>query len=105
MRELSLGSVFVSTLILFTTKSLFAWTNGQIATYVLGQPDFTSNTAVAAASGMSLPGGVAYSTSTQQLFVADHCERVLVFDLSSGITNGMNARYVLGEPNFTSNTV
>ncbi|HEY1037428.1 MAG TPA: fibronectin type III domain-containing protein [Candidatus Paceibacterota bacterium] len=73
--------------------------------YVLGQPDFEARDATAAVTQSSLiaPRGIAYASSTKQLFVSQ-AQRISVFDLSSGITNGMNASYVLGQAGFTTNT-
>ena len=75
--------------------------NGMNASYVLGQTDFTSRVSATTQSGMSTPSGLVYDNGNQRLFVIDG-NRVLVFDLSSGLSNGMNASYVLGQPNFTS---
>ena len=78
-------------------------TDGEDAIFVLGQADFTSGAAATTQSGMSYPYGVAYDSVHSRLFVSERFNnRVLVFDLSSGITNGMNAAYVLGQSNFTS---
>lgn len=75
------------------------------ADFVLGQANFTSSTAATTQSGMNYPEGLYYDTAEQRLFVAEYNNtRVLVFNLSGGITNGMNASNVLGQANFTSNT-
>ncbi|MBI4433979.1 NHL repeat-containing protein [Candidatus Uhrbacteria bacterium] len=78
-------------------------TNGMNAWRVLGQSTFTTNAAATTASGMSSPAGVTWDATNGRLFVSDSINcRVLVFDLSGSITNGMNAAYVLGQTNFTS---
>jgi len=76
----------------------------KVPAYVLGQPDFNTNTAATNQAGMSGPYGFAYDSTNSHLFVSDvsNC-RVLEFDLSGGISNGMKATHVLGQPNFTSN--
>jgi len=75
------------------------------ATYVLGQPNFTSNSGAATQSGLLFPANIALDPLRQQLFVADMSNnRTEIFNLWGGIVNGMNASYVLGQPNFTSNT-
>jgi hypothetical protein len=95
------------------------------AAFVLGQPDFTTGGADAAAPfghedtpnpaqgcaagvnacGMRRPYSVAYDSVRDRLFVADpDNHRVLVWNLAAGIGNGMAARYVLGQPNFTTNS-
>jgi sugar lactone lactonase YvrE len=81
-------------------------TNGENASYVLGQPNFTSSTAATTQSGMRQPEGGAYDSVHNRLFVTDTFNfRVLVFDVTpSTITNGENASYVLGQPDFISNT-
>ncbi len=72
------------------------------ADYVLGQPDFNSNTINLTQSGMSSPRSLAYSSSTNRLYVAEAgFHRVTVYDVAS-ITNGENAINVLGQGNFTS---
>ncbi|GEM_PF-782316 len=75
------------------------------ADYVLGQNSFYTNTEALSQSGMSNPGGLSYDYENDLLFVADSTyRRVTVYDLSNGITNGMNASYVLGQSTFTANT-
>ena len=77
--------------------------NGMAANFVLGQAGFTSGTAAVTQAGMSSPSGVAFDPSSSRLFVSDqNSNRVLIFDLSSGITNGMNATIVLGQTDFIS---
>ncbi len=83
-------------------------TNGEDASYVLGQPDFTSNTITTTQNGLNAPyGGLAYDQATNRLFVPDSMNnRVLIFNVAtSTITNGEDASYVLGQPDFTSNTI
>ncbi len=83
-------------------KSLYALTNGANAEAVLGQPDFTSNTAHTTRSGMFYPWGV-FVDSAGRLWVADESNnRVLRFDHASTKSSGANADRVLGQPNFTS---
>jgi DNA-binding beta-propeller fold protein YncE len=70
---------------------------------VLGQPNLTvaSNTNVSQ-SGLFFPGDVAYDSANNYLFVSDSShKRVLVFDVTT-ITNGENAQFVLGQPDFTT---
>jgi DNA-binding beta-propeller fold protein YncE len=74
------------------------------ATYVLGEPNFTTSTAKDTQAGMGTVSGVSFDHNNSRLFVADTSnDRVLVFDVRPAyIRNGMNASYVLGEPSFTS---
>jgi len=75
--------------------------SGMAATYVLGQTDFTSSGSHQnTQNGFYELSGLEYDSAHQRLFVASY-RRILVFDLSSGITNGMNADYVLGQADFS----
>jgi DNA-binding beta-propeller fold protein YncE len=92
------------------TSTLAATPAGEDAEAVLGQSDFVSNsTTTPTQSSIPRPQGLAYDPATSRLFVADgighsNTGRVLVFDLSSGITDGMPAAYVLGQSDFVSNS-
>lgn len=75
------------------------------ATWVLGQSDFTTVSARTTQDGLSRPFGLAYDSATKRLFVADSGNnRVVVYDLSAGVSSGMNASIVLGQAGFTSAT-
>ncbi len=82
--------------------------DGMAASHVLGQPGFTSKTCAVTRSGLGFPYGAAYDDQRQILYVADagSCPtqygRVMVWDLSAGLTDGMNAVHVLGQTSFTS---
>jgi hypothetical protein len=79
-------------------------TNGMDASYVLGQADFTSSVSSVSQNGFATPVGISIDEANERLFVSENQPgRVLVFDLSGGITNGMDASYVLGQPDFISN--
>jgi sugar lactone lactonase YvrE len=95
------------TLMLVTpAQAYFAPSNGQAATLVLGQPDFTSSTVHTTQNGMNRPYGVAVDPTTHKVFVADiDNNRVLRFASLYALTNGAAAEAVLGQPNFTSSTV
>jgi sugar lactone lactonase YvrE len=81
-------------------------TNGEDAVYVLGQDDFASSSYDGtSATDFEDPGQLYYSETDEWLFVVDqYSYRVLLFDLSSGITNGMAASKVIGQADFTSAT-
>jgi hypothetical protein len=72
------GALFALVLFAQLLPSAAAFTNGQAATLVLGQPDFTSGFFAVTASGMLFPHGVAVA-SAGYLWVADG-GRVLRFD-------------------------
>ena len=78
--------------------------NGADAIAVLGQPDFASKEARLTANGLSSPGHLSYDPDHDRLFVIDSLnERVLVYDVApDGLTNGMAASYVYGQPDFTT---
>ncbi|MBK8871655.1 MAG: NHL repeat-containing protein [Elusimicrobia bacterium] len=80
--------------------------DGQNATHVLGQSNFTNSSSGTSQSRMSGPRGIAYDSFTDQLFVAAYGNnRVMVFDVSTAtVTNGENASYVLGQPDFATTT-
>lgn len=79
-------------------------TDGQNAVGVLGRPDFTSNTVAItqASTPFYIPSGVtnlAYDTTTNNLYVPDHTNRIQVFAAAPGFTNGANAIWNLGHTN------
>lgn len=79
---------------------------GMDANYVLGQADFTTVSqnrgGSAAANSLRMPEGL-YSDGTY-LYVTDGGNhRVMIWDIGS-ITNGEDAVYVVGQPNFTTAT-
>jgi DNA-binding beta-propeller fold protein YncE len=77
--------------------------DGMAASHVIGEPDFTTFGFTADEAGMNRPYGLAFDTVHKRLFVADILtNRVTVFDLSGGISDGMPASYVLGQPDFAS---
>jgi sugar lactone lactonase YvrE len=103
------ASIFIvfALLLMLTTPALAAFTpsNGQSASLVLGQPNFTSNTSHLTQSGMDGPSGVAVDPISHKVFVADYLNsRVLRFVSVYALTNGAAAEAVFGQPNFTSGT-
>jgi DNA-binding beta-propeller fold protein YncE len=96
--------------LVFNTATI---TNGMNASYVLGQPGFTTGGGNQAGSGSPVAGdmynpvGLAYDGSTY-LYVADNANsRVLIFNTST-LSNGKNASYEFGQPSggtaFTTST-
>ena len=78
------------------------FTNGEAASVVLGQPDFTSSGAATTSTGMNAPNGIATDKSGD-VWVADTGNnRILEF--TPPFTNGMAASVVLGQPDFTQST-
>ncbi len=79
--------------------------DGEAATGVLGQANFTATTAATTQAGMNVPYGLALSgTTLTTLFVAQGTgNRVTTYDVTA-ITDGENAVNVLGQANFTATT-
>ncbi|MAM84067.1 MAG: hypothetical protein CL472_05260 [Acidobacteria bacterium] len=80
--------------------------SGASAMAVLGQPDFTLKEPGLAADGLRSPGHLAYDAVHDRLFAVDNQNhRVVVFDVMPGqMQNGMAARWVIGQPDFTTTT-
>lgn len=78
-------------------------TDNMPASYILGQTNNTNTGAVKGQNGFSDPYGLGIDIANNRLFVDDTDEcRVMVFDLSNGISNDMPASAVLGQPDFNT---
>jgi hypothetical protein len=79
------------------------FTNGEAATLVLGQKNFTSHFYGAPTSStFKAPFGV-YGDTEGNIYVADNNNnRILIFNHAASLANGSAASYVLGQDNFTS---
>jgi DNA-binding beta-propeller fold protein YncE len=105
---MTMNSRFATYLILaccvlgFAVPAVAQWTDGQDATYVIGQPDFTTNTGTTTQNGLNQGIGVALDLTNSKLYIADGANnRVLRF--AYPITgNQPNAEAVLGQANYTS---
>lgn len=85
--------------------------DGQKATTVIGWNDYVSGydesdallgAASPSSSSFFVTSDVAFDTANERLFVSDaHNHRILYFDGSGGITTGMSAAFVLGQPDFS----
>ena len=75
----------------------------QTASYSLGaaSPASIGTDTLSQNSFYEGPYAMAYDPVNNRLFVEDYY-RVLVFNLSNGISNNMNASYVIGEPDFVT---
>ncbi len=81
------------------------WVSGSDAQLVLGQPDFVSIGASAAAQHTSDPQGICVDPATGKVFVADHFNhRVLRYASADSLTNGAAAEAVLGQSAFLMST-
>lgn len=79
--------------------------NGANADGVLGQPNFTTATSGLTAATMNRPNGV-YIDKDGRLWTSEWSnQRILRFDNAAQKANGAPADGVLGQPDFTTNTV
>lgn len=77
---------------------------GAAASVVIGQTNFSANTASATASGFSRPVGV-YQDAGGRLYISAEAQaRILVYENATTLAIGASASYVLGQTNFTSTT-
>ena len=81
------------------------------ASNVLGQLDMvhndTNGSGVATQSGLDVPKSAEFydDGAKKWLMVTDDVDdRVVIYDITNGITNGMNASKVLGQANFTASS-
>lgn len=92
----------------FDVRSAFS--AGQEAVTVIGQPDFNSNEQrqgglAAGANTLDLPmGPVEYAAEQDVLFVPDNGDSRVVAFFGIPDTNNANADFVLGQPDFTSSS-
>jgi NHL repeat/Secretion system C-terminal sorting domain len=101
---LSLAVVFAVTTNLPQRVYAQSWTNGEAATYVIGQTGFGLNGETTTATGLYQPFAVAEDPATGKVFVCDLVNnRILRYPSSAAMTDGAAAEAVLGQANFTSN--
>jgi len=86
----------------------FAFTSGQSASIVLGQPNFITSSTATSQGGLHTRV-VAYNgpifDSSGNLWISDESNhRILEFPKGSGFTNGESASLVIGQSDFVSNT-
>lgn len=81
---------------------MYSFTNGQDATYVIGQSDFVSNSSGCNATRLNTPRDIAIDAIHGKLYVADYNNnRVLRFSYPIH-ANQPAAELVFGQPNFVS---
>jgi DNA-binding beta-propeller fold protein YncE len=76
------------------------FSSGESATTVLGQADFTDSVLATTASGLNVPWGVA-TDAQDNIWVSD-AQNNRVLRYRPPFTNGMAAKLVLGQTNFTT---
>ncbi|MCX6795599.1 MAG: putative Ig domain-containing protein [Candidatus Falkowbacteria bacterium] len=94
--------------ILFFNAATSTIVNGSNSLNVIGQSNFTSNIAASTINGLNNPDDIiGYDSATGRLFIDDDSNnRVMIFDVStSTIANGKNAQNVIGQSNFTDNSL
>jgi sugar lactone lactonase YvrE/F0F1-type ATP synthase membrane subunit c/vacuolar-type H+-ATPase subunit K len=79
-------------------------TNGQGASFALGQSNFTSSSYGTSATTLHTPRGVAYDPTSGYLYVADSDNSRVLTWTSSITSNAQAANTVLGQATFTSGT-
>ncbi len=96
--------LLMTALCLFPAGNGFAaWTNGQAADVVLGQPDFTTAGGLASATVLAGPSAAAIDPTTGDLWVVDFISsRVLKWTSADKYVSGSAASVVLGQPDFTT---
>jgi len=72
------------------------------ATYVVGQPNFTSSGAAATSTGLNFPEGVAVDVARGKLYVADRNSHRVVRYAWPVVGSTPVAQIVFGQPNLTS---
>jgi sugar lactone lactonase YvrE len=108
MRKFRIGLAAISIVgvaAVVVTALVGAWVNGQTATSVLGQTDFTTATSGSGNNKFHRPLGVVVDPATGKVFVADNSNhRVLRFSSAQAATIGGSAEAVIGQPDFTTIT-
>jgi|GEM_PF-700808 sugar lactone lactonase YvrE len=101
--HLSLAVVLAVTACLPQRVHAQYWTNGQAASFVIGQTGFGANISNLTSTGMTMPYTVVVDPATGKVFVSDYGNnRVLRYPSIAAMTNGAAAEAVLGQPNFTT---
>jgi sugar lactone lactonase YvrE len=91
---------------LIAARGVYAqyWTNGQAASYVIGQPGFGVNAAAVTATGLNQPAQAIIDPATGKVFVCDQGNnRILRYPSTAAMSNGAAAEAVLGQGYFTTN--
>ena len=99
------GVAIVASILCGCITSTYAdWVDGQNASFVIGQPDFTSSGGAVTQNRLGArPTAVAVDFRYNKIYVADHTNnRVLRFGYPA-IANQPDAEAVLGQADFTSN--
>src|SRR5277367_1596880 len=102
---LSMASVLATGALLPQRVHAQSWTNGQAASYVIGQTGFGLNGSALTSTGLTMPFTIAEDPATGKVFVCDYGNnRVLRYPSIAAMTNGTAAEAVLGQPDFITST-
>ncbi len=82
--------------------AVYAFSNGENAGKIIGQPNFTTNTAATTQNGLLNPTVGAFDSSGN-LWVTDTSNN-RVLEYKPPFSNGKNAALVIGQPDFTTGT-
>jgi len=96
----TIGLILFLTLTGFLSLPSNVWTNGQDAAYVIGQPDFTSNTGYTTALGLYAPSFIAIDYAHSKLYTTD-AGRVKRYAYPI-VANQPTPEIVFGQPDFNS---
>lgn len=100
-----LVALFIASLLFTPVLAASLYQDGQQATLVLGQTNFSTVAAQAGQTGLDKPIDIAIDPITKKVFVADtYNHRVLRYGSFDSLVSGASAEAVLGQPNFTSKT-
>lgn len=92
-------------ILIFFAANASAWTNGQNATYVIGQPDFVTGSSGTSATTLNNPRDAALDIINQKLYIVDKDNnRVLRFAYPI-TSNQPAAELVFGQPDFVSGSI
>jgi len=95
-------TIFVFAILVLPASNVFAFSNGQAATVVVGQGTFTTGTSGTTATTLHLPNGISFD-SAGNLWVADFINN-RVLEYAAPITTGEAATVVVGQGTFTTGT-
>ncbi|TLX93143.1 MAG: hypothetical protein E6K91_09015 [Thaumarchaeota archaeon] len=95
-------TIFVFAILILPASNVFAFSNGQPATVVIGQGTFTSNIAGTTATALQNPSGISFDSAGNLWVVDFNNNRVLKY--VAPITTGEAATVVIGQGSFTTGT-
>ncbi len=97
-----IATILLTLLLSTSVIRAHAFTNGQSASLVIGQKDFTSGSAGRSQSGLAGPTYAIFDSSGN-LWVGDF-QNSRVLEFKPPFSTGMNASLVIGQQNFETNT-